>query len=726
MSTIGGTGDFLCRAARPARAVCWAAGVACALGLAVAGRAQDQRPTFRGTSDLISVPVWVEDGNVPVTDLEASDFEIVDNGAPQDVAFLADGSVPVDLTVTIDLAGWGFLPVERVEADLEALGSLLEPGDRVRVLTSSQPFLREVVPWTEAGQEPEAVQLLTGGGIGARLNDVIVAALVAPRISDRRHVVAALLAGPENRASVDSSRVRDLGGHAQVVLYTYLVDMTRPREPLSGARGFIRQQGIATASGRPIRLMPVYAGWPPWSFERIDAIEEAARRTGGQPRDFKASVLDSLRDLLEEFRRSYVLYFQPAGVAESGEHELSVRVRGRPDLTVRNRAGYSSGERTTAAAPAPAPTGSASHGRARAKAPVADWCASPAGAPLAAADFPALLDRYADGDHTAVVSRLRDAADLSATVRLYRNAASDWIDADDDAARRRIAAAALALELASPGSPQPCSTAVHWDQWLEHRRPLLYWAAGVIGRTLRVQPGEREWYLAAIAMLQAMIEFRGDRNAYWPDAERLLLTAMARVPDEPRYQLARAIGLEQRYEYGTRRMQRSEVLGAFEKALTLGDNDVAAEVQLRFIEQYLDANEETSEATGPITDPDRRAAAAEMLARARAAERAATDDFVVYMSRFFRARIHDRLDQRAAAEAGYRAAREVYPTAQSASLALATLLYMRGEKAEAQRLVDAVLASPGAEDPWRVYHLQDYRRLPLYIDQMRAALTTSR
>jgi hypothetical protein len=29
-------------------------------------------------------------------------------------------------------------------------------------------------------------------------------------------------------------------------------------------------------------------------------------------------------------------------------------------------------------------------------------------------------------------------------------------------------------------------------------------------------------------------------------------------------------------------------------------------------------------------------------------------------------------------------------------------------------------------DPWRVYHLQDYRRLPLYIEQMRAALTSSR
>jgi predicted Zn-dependent protease len=96
------------------------------------------------------------------------------------------------------------------------------------------------------------------------------------------------------------------------------------------------------------------------------------------------------------------------------------------------------------------------------------------------------------------------------------------------------------------------------------------------------------------------------------------------------------------------------------------------------------------------------------------------------MSRFFRARIYDRLDRRPEAEAAYRSALEIYPRAQSASMALATLLFIRGEEAEAQRLVENVLASPGAEDPWRLYFLQDYRRLPMYIDQMRAALTASR
>jgi Flp pilus assembly protein TadD len=132
------------------------------------------------------------------------------------------------------------------------------------------------------------------------------------------------------------------------------------------------------------------------------------------------------------------------------------------------------------------------------------------------------------------------------------------------------------------------------------------------------------------------------------------------------------------------------------------------------------------EALGPITDEARRAAAQEALARTNYAEQLTSDPFVVYMARFFRARLYDRLDLRAPAETAYRSALDVYPHAQSASMPLATLVFLRGEEAGAQALVDTVLANPGAEDPWRVYFLQDYRRLPVYIEQMRAALTSSR
>jgi hypothetical protein len=62
-------------------------------------------------------------------------------------------------------------------------------------------------------------------------------------------------------------------------------------------------------------------------------------------------------------------------------------------------------------------------------------------------------------------------------------------------------------------------------------------------------------------------------------------------------------------------------------------------------------------------------------------------------------------------------------------MALATLLFLPGEERAARQLVDAALASAstGVWDPWGLlYPHQDYRRLPMYIDQMRAALGAGR
>jgi tetratricopeptide (TPR) repeat protein len=306
---------------------------------------------------------------------------------------------------------------------------------------------------------------------------------------------------------------------------------------------------------------------------------------------------------------------------------------------------------------------------------------------------------------------------------MLRREAQRWIDAADPVARRRAVAAAVALELAAPSYPLPGGSNEQWVNWTQDVLPLVYWAREVLGESLRVHPAERPWYLAAIASLQGMLQFRGDmRNRR--DSERLRDQAISRIPGEPRYRLAEALGTEQLFEL--RRVGAQAVRAAFERAISTGDADVAAEVNLRDVSRYLDANEHTSEALGPITDPERRARASHSLALTTSIERATTDPFIVYLSRFFRARIYDRLDRRPEAEAAYRSALEVYPQAQSASMALATLLFIRGEESEAQRLVENVLASPGAEDPWRLYFLQDYRRLPMYIDQMRAALTASR
>jgi tetratricopeptide (TPR) repeat protein len=138
--------------------------------------------------------------------------------------------------------------------------------------------------------------------------------------------------------------------------------------------------------------------------------------------------------------------------------------------------------------------------------------------------------------------------------------------------------------------------------------------------------------------------------------------------------------------------------------------------------RFLRANRDTDEALGPFVDTGRREATTEALARIAFTESIGGDDFLIYMARFFRGRIYDRLERRAEAEMAYSSALEVYPRAQSARLALAALLHVRGDELTARDLSEDALHAPEGTDPWRVYHLGDYRRLPACIEQMRAAV----
>jgi hypothetical protein len=60
---------------------------------------------FRAATDSVSLGVSVRRQNRPVTGLRVSDFEIDDNGVPQQVVDLSYEKLPIDLTVALDISG---------------------------------------------------------------------------------------------------------------------------------------------------------------------------------------------------------------------------------------------------------------------------------------------------------------------------------------------------------------------------------------------------------------------------------------------------------------------------------------------------------------------------------------------------------------------------------------------------------------------------------------------
>jgi predicted Zn-dependent protease len=112
-----------------------------------------------------------------------------------------------------------------------------------------------------------------------------------------------------------------------------------------------------------------------------------------------------------------------------------------------------------------------------------------------------------------------------------------------------------------------------------------------------------------------------------------------------------------------------------------------------------------------------RSDAVELLDRA---ERLTRDRYVVYLARFFKGQYLERAGRPDDAERAYRGAVATVPHAQSATVALSTLLFQRERRAEAHSLTTAMLAArPQPVDPWRVYAHADDRFWPQLIARLR-------
>lgn len=96
---------------------------------------------------------------------------------------------------------------------------------------------------------------------------------------------------------------------------------------------------------------------------------------------------------------------------------------------------------------------------------------------------------------------------------------------------------------------------------------------------------------------------------------------------------------------------------------------------------------------------------------------------VRYIAAFLLGQMEQTQGHIAAATDAFGVAQRLYPSAQSASFALASLLYRDGRVTEAEQLFAAALPGPtGAVDPWRRFAEGDLPQLPVALATLREAI----
>jgi hypothetical protein len=364
----------------------------------------------------------------------------------------------------------------------------------------------------------------------------------------------------------------------------------------------------------------------------------------------------------------------------------------------------------------------------------------------------AQLDLYHRGRFDAALEPLRalEAIQiLELRKRLTLLAGREWIDRDPaDRTRRLVTAAVFVLDAervhAERGrwggatEDQPCAG-----------RCAIEWACTLLRERGTPDDTERLWLLASVALAGGVRDWtmllspltpprppssRG-RSARPPDGHAL--HAMARVPDEPRFALARAVAIASRVAIAPEMDAPRDGARTGPAASAIRDLVVGPEIALRPAGR-LTAMEYALQQLSALTGDPAVGAEAQIrraslqfrsgryeaaLADAREAAGRGQDADERYLGWYLAGQAAQTLGDLRSAEAHYAAALEARPHSQSATLALAALRFQRGDAQGAADLVDAALATrPRDDDPWRLFLYGDFPRLEGLMRALRARI----
>lgn len=272
----------------------------CGIGAAAA----QQQSVFKSGVDLVFVDVSVTSGRTPVRDLVSADFALTDNGVKQDIEAVSVESMPIDVTLLLDVSGSVEAGVlSGLKRAIDDTAKVLSSRDRVRLLTFSHE-VRQVFGYRAGGSSPR-LDLLSANG-ATSIYDALAAAMMQTRPSAARQMILVFTDGADSRSFMDAPALQNLAGLSEAVV----------------------QVAVGTRRGSA-------------DVRNKSQLESIAAATGGDVTTFRvdSGIPSTFRDILNRFRTSYMLRYTPTGVTREGWHTVSVRV-GKGNYEIKAKKGW--------------------------------------------------------------------------------------------------------------------------------------------------------------------------------------------------------------------------------------------------------------------------------------------------------------------------------------------------------------------------------------------------
>jgi VWFA-related protein len=290
--------------------------------------------TIRVDSDLVDLRVSVVSLNPkkPTSELQQQDFQVYEDGKPQDISFFASAETPFDLVLLLDLSGSTNNKIKLIRKSAKKFVEASRAFDRVSVVTFSS-VAQVVCPLTQDRQllkkSIDHIQQPEGGTNFWDSLRYVLAILNASKTSSRRSAVVVMTDGVDNA-------LPDVFGDGSQTPFDQLVQIVQTSDAI---------------------VFPIYLDTEEQEVKRHrtagrvfalarEQLGELASASGTNL--YRAERLEDLNDVYQQvigdLGRIYSIGYRPSNPSKDGKwRTVSVRVVDRQDVLARTKHGYFSG-----------------------------------------------------------------------------------------------------------------------------------------------------------------------------------------------------------------------------------------------------------------------------------------------------------------------------------------------------------------------------------------------
>ncbi len=289
-----------------------AAFVAATTALALTASAGAQKQTIKVSTDSVAVYVTVTDQEKRlVPDLVLEEFEILDNGKPQNITVFENKPTPITAVVMIDTSGSITASLGLVKDGAEQFLLRLLPDDKAQVGEFSDKI--KFHPGQFIDNRDRLIYLLKNEldfGYPTRLYDAVDESIKRLLEVDGRKVVVVFTDGDDTASKIGVGKVMDRAREKDVMIYAVGLE----------TEYFNGQQRVRSSPDRGLRKLAEDTGGGFFLLKKTADLGETFTRVA------------------QELHSQYVLGFSPE-TTDGKVHKLEVRVK-RTGMNARARKTY--------------------------------------------------------------------------------------------------------------------------------------------------------------------------------------------------------------------------------------------------------------------------------------------------------------------------------------------------------------------------------------------------